>query len=115
MAHKEMTVEERRLDYYTGGKVGVQMEHEFDENIGPLHLTVEAWYKPGRQAPACSDPDSPRFSDPGDPSEFEIVNVTMDGAGVLASILWDEQPFLDAVHEALDEDYEDRRRERHEE
>ena len=27
-------------------------------------------FTPGRPAPACSNPSSPRFSDPGDPMEF---------------------------------------------
>jgi len=33
-------------------------------------VEIEGKYTPGRPAPACSNPDSPLYSDPGDPSEF---------------------------------------------
>ncbi len=42
-------------------------------------LVVEVAYSPGRPAPYCSNPDSPRFSDPGDPPSLEIKNISIDG------------------------------------
>ncbi|HLE57238.1 MAG TPA: hypothetical protein VJB15_09155 [Rhodothermia bacterium] len=40
-----------------------------------LTLEVTAYVFPGRPAPACSNPDSPAFSDAGDPPEVDIQAV----------------------------------------
>ena len=34
---------------------------------------------PHRDAPPCSNPDSPNFGDPGDDCEFDIVSATCNG------------------------------------
>jgi hypothetical protein len=49
--------------------------HTFKTTVGPYDTGVEVRvtrFDPGRPAPACSNPDSPAFSDPGDPEEIEF-------------------------------------------
>jgi hypothetical protein len=41
-------------------------------------ITVEGSYSPGRPPPPCSNHDSPCFSDPGDPPEFDYDKITID-------------------------------------
>lgn len=36
-----------------------------------IEIKFEIEYYPGRPAPACSNPDSPLFSDPGDDAEIQ--------------------------------------------
>lgn len=45
-------------------------------------LEVEGTFNPGYPAPICSDPDHPNFSDPGEPSCFEIDKIMWDGKDV---------------------------------
>lgn len=112
MAHKEMTAEERKREFYTAGKVEAELEYEFDAEVGPLELIVEAWFRPARPAPACSDHDHPNFSDPGDGYEFEVVAVKLKNGGHLADIVWkNDDDFNDKAGEALDETYEKEKRE----
>jgi len=56
------------------------MTHDYDLDIETnletpvkLIMTVHG-YNHGTPAPACSNPDSPRFSDPGCPPEFDDVS-----------------------------------------
>jgi len=51
--------------------------------IGDDVFRVEGSFTPGRPAPTCSNPSSPRYSDPGDPAEFEPeVAYRVDGGNV---------------------------------
>lgn len=45
-------------------------EIELDHDETPMRFEID--WTPARPAPACSDPDSPSFSDPGDPGEVVI-------------------------------------------
>jgi len=111
-----LTAEERRQDYYTAGKITVEVEHEFDDEVGPLELEVEAWFRPERPAPHCSDHDHPNFSDPGDGYEFEVVSVKIKNGGHLAEMVWkNDDNFDEMVGEALDEEWVRTRREKWEE
>lgn len=56
--------------------------HWFDEEDREHTWSVYGLYTPGRPAPRCSDPDSPRFSDDGDPEEIEIHYAEEDGGRV---------------------------------
>lgn len=40
-----------------------------------IEIEVDADYTPGRPAPACSNPSSPAFSDTGDASEIEVIEM----------------------------------------
>jgi len=44
-------------------------------------MRVVYHYAPGRPAPFASHPDSPGWSDPGDPDEFEILAATEAKSG----------------------------------
>ena len=59
--------------------------------IQEVELELELDYTPLRPAPACQDPDSPRFSDSGDAEEFEILK-----AGLIFTI--DRGQFTMALH-----------------
>lgn len=50
---------------------GVDFESEDD-----FRFIIHAEYNPGRDAPICSNPDAPAYSDPGDP--LEIIEWTVD-------------------------------------
>ena len=59
----------------------ITLELSYRMNLaGVAHsLTIEATVTVGKPAPPCSDPDSPRFSDEGDPGEIhELVIVESD-------------------------------------
>ena len=48
---------------------------ETEEELENGDVLLVSWvyaYNPGRPAPACSNPSSPLFGDPGDPEEFEL-------------------------------------------
>ena len=58
-----------------------------------------------RHAPACSNPDSPAFSDPGDDCEFDIINAWQiksnhDLGREEIEELYDSDAFYSAVVEA---------------
>lgn len=40
-----------------------------------IEIEVDADYTPGREAPACSNPSDPRFSDSGDSLEIEVLEM----------------------------------------
>jgi len=62
------------------------MNLAFKLTLGDDVFEVLGEFIPGREAPACSNPSSPRFADQGDPAEFapEVAhrvdggNVTLD-------------------------------------
>lgn len=63
-----------------------------------------------RSAPACSNPDSPSFSDPGDDCEFEILSAERDGKSLSdeeIADLYEDSRFYELV---VDADYECRYR-----
>lgn len=98
-----------RYAYYTGGLVEVEIEHEFSDEEGPVALLVKSWFRPGSEAPSCSDPDSPLFGETGDPDEFLIESVHMKSPPCLVSEeAWkDDTNFEEAVLDALREDYKE--------
>ena len=51
-----------------------KVDVSFDSEIY-VEVEVEAVVNPGYPAPACSNHDSPAFSDPGDPGEVEEIHV----------------------------------------
>ena len=85
-------------------KLTVSLTYETDDGE-ERGIEATVIYTPARPAPRCSDPDSPAFSDPGDPAEMEIVGaVCTDGeepVPVGPSILEDER-FYNAVFEAVE-------------
>ena len=49
-----------------------------------LDIEIDVDYTPARAAPYCTNPDSPAFSDPGDPGECELLAIYAihkDGTG----------------------------------
>ena len=52
------------------------MEHKFKTPL-ELEVTVIAHVSPAVPARPCSDPDSPAYSDPGDPGERSVESVLM--------------------------------------
>jgi hypothetical protein len=96
--------------FYTAGKMTVEVAHEFDEEQGEVSLLVDALYRPGRAAPPCSDPDSPLFSDSGEGSEYEVLEVRLPTGGVMAKFGWlKDESFNAKVGEALDMAYDENR------
>ena len=72
-----------------------------------LHINV-THYKPGREAPACSNPSSPLFSDPGDDEEFEFVLTLYDSETGVKKELPEELDFLyDQLYDEIYSDYID--------
>lgn len=77
-------------------------------------------YTPARPAPHCSDHDDPRFSDPGDSEELDVLDLRGDGCELPADMeLTDEEraecmrwcaEYLDAMREAAADEAADRRR-----
>lgn len=66
----------RAFDYESGASIfRTEPAGEVEYN---LVITGCAW--PGRPAPHCSNPDSPNFSDPGDPPEIEIWKAVVEEA-----------------------------------
>jgi hypothetical protein len=63
-------------------------------------------FDPGRQAPACSNPDSPAFSDSGDPAELDIPHESCPDCGEVI----DYDKALDHAIETVepDDDYPER-------
>ena len=55
------------------------MSIEFTTEIElTIKLSVDVIdFLPARQAPACSNPDSPHYSDPGDDCEFDIKEISL--------------------------------------
>lgn len=97
------------------GRVEVDVTWDFsDDGDNEQELTVFADFTPGRQAPPCSDHDSPAFSDSGDPAEWRIVKVTdkRDGSEVPGMVWKMDEGFDEAVGEALVEDLIQHRHER---
>jgi hypothetical protein len=43
--------------------------------LDELEVLVEGKFQRGRPAPYCNNPDSPKFSDPGDPAKVDDVHV----------------------------------------
>ena len=87
------------------------MSYEFDEEAGPVDLTVAADFRPGRAAPPCSNPDSPAFSDTGDPAEWDIISVKFKGTllGLEGKYWKKNDKFDDAVGDALIKEWESTR------
>lgn len=56
-------------------------------------------FKPERQAPACSDHDSPRFSDDGDPVEYDVSKVILTINGKEIEITGES---ADAIYDAVE-------------
>lgn len=56
---------------------GVTITRTVTLNVEELELAVEAIVRPPRPAPACSNPDSPAYSDAGDPGELEAVRLDL--------------------------------------
>lgn len=50
-----------------------EAEFELSGELKNHLVRIEFDFQLARPAPPCSDPDSPRFSDPGDPGEVEIL------------------------------------------
>lgn len=76
---------------------------------------VTADYSPGRPAPPCSNPDSPAFSDSGDPSECEFVRVEVQLPLQPNAPQWFEVPLValdllpdeeDRIHELVYEQHQ---------
>jgi hypothetical protein len=98
-------------NYWTAGRVEVPLFFDFsDDGDQELELEVSADYRPARAARVnCSNDDA----DPGDPAEWQIVEVKVRGGGHLAEMLWKgNEAFEEAVGEALLEDWEESRTER---
>ncbi len=97
-----------KTEFYTGGVLSATVYFKTHAECCEIALDVEANYRPARPAPACSDHGSPAFSDPGDPSEFEILSVKFAGTkGHLADMYWKENDeFEDLVGNALDKEWE---------
>jgi hypothetical protein len=85
-----------------------QFSYDFGEDLGELKVQVVAKFTPGRPAPPCSNPNSPLFSDSGDPAEIEIEEVTLvETGGYLAEMHWkDVEQFENDAIEALEQAYE---------
>ena len=64
-----------------------------------IDIDVEYTHTPERPAPPCCNPDSPAFSDPGDPEEFEIDKASYKHNGVVV----DMTPLIDASDELREE------------
>lgn len=60
---------------------------KFDEDI----IIEITHYKPGRPAPACSNPSSPAYSDPGDDVEVEFKMFLMDDDGEIIREINDDE------------------------
>lgn len=56
-------------------------------------------FRPARLAPACSNPSSAAFSDPGDPAEYDVEKVILTINGKEIEITGDAK---DAIIEAVD-------------
>jgi len=89
----------------------MEFKKKFSIEIG---LLVEiTHYLPERQAPACSNPSSPAYSDPGDDAELEFLLYTVNIKGekkeipeefhFLYAALYDE--IFEKVEEIKDEEY----------
>lgn len=80
----------------------MRLTMEFDYEVWDgeeRRLQVDVKYLPGRPAPACSNPDSPAFSDSGDPDELEIVRavIVKDGKELpIPKEVLDEDRFIDS-------------------
>jgi len=75
----------------------------YDEGDREIPVNVEYAYRPGRPPPRCSDPDDPRFSDPGSPERVLVLRV-FDGAGkdrgqAVARAIEKDESFVEAVRE----------------
>ena len=69
-------------------------------------VTITAEYRASRPAPACSNPDSPAFSDSGDPEEIEVLEIQDDCGNLYAyeRLLPHEKARVDeAVRQAVPE------------
>ena len=51
----------------------VETSYTYESPKGEIELELVANVRLGRPAPPCSNPDSPAFSDSGDPSEVEVL------------------------------------------
>jgi hypothetical protein len=57
------------------------MRLTFTLTIGDDEFHVDGEFTPGREAPACSNPSSPRYSDCGEAAEFAVDAVQHEGGG----------------------------------
>lgn len=57
---------------------------------GQKNAWVEGYFWPSRPAPVCSNPNSPAFSNDGDPAEVEIVGVLSEAAAEEWNPVYDE-------------------------
>jgi|GEM_PF-6193913 len=74
-----------------------------DADGGEVPVTVAYEYCSGRPPSRCSDPDDPRYADPGSPERVLVLRV-LDGAGkdqgqAVARALEEDESFLEAVRE----------------
>jgi len=51
-------------------------KESFDLNFG-MEMIVSGVWTPARPAPSCSNPDSSKFGDPGDPAEVEVKGIAI--------------------------------------
>ncbi len=58
---------------------------EFEGEVR-MPVTVKAEIEPGRPAPMCSNPDDPRFADPGDPLEIVRYQVFLNGNDITSTL-----------------------------
>ena len=56
-------------------------------------------FTPGRPAPACSNPSSPAYSDPGDPMEFDVAKIILTVNNVEIEVTGETR---EAILEAVD-------------
>ena len=56
-------------------------------------------FSPGRPAPACSNPSSPAYSDPGDPMEFDVAKIILTVNNVEIEVTGETR---EAILEAVD-------------
>ena len=65
---------------------GIDFDYEIQTETGVYLFRVTDFY-PEHPAPACSNPDSPRFSDPGDPVEYECeVFYLLEDSGLMEEL-----------------------------
>lgn len=96
----------------------IKLEIKFDYEISDgeeSRILADVNYLPERPAPPCSNPDSPAFSDSGDPDELEIFRAVILKDGVqtpLADTVINSDRFIDICYdearnfvESMENDY----------
>jgi hypothetical protein len=96
--------------------------NNFKMTLKGVELSIEVeGYKASRPAPMCSNPDSPRYSDPGDGPEFDnytvCVNEDIDITDLLSQQVLNEieERIVEEGEQSCRDDLDDRMSERAEE